>query len=172
MDKSQKPSQISNETPKNLLQGISQVFRQLSTGFIESESDLDRREKKDIYSTIANFLQKKFQEPVDICLSAIHVLCNESDPKILSETNHSHLKSDSFSKHLKDCVHSILVRYEPINRGKLYKRQIEITFITEKRSTTKVSQEVDWDYLPPDVRERCLRYGEEVSVFEIYMQEQ
>ncbi len=172
MDKARKPNQDLSKNSSGLLQGVSRIFQRLSEGFIGSESDFDRRERKDIYSTIATVFEKKFQKPIDVCLGATYILCNESDPKMLHEINQSNLGADGFSNYLKDCIHSILVCYEPITRGKLYNRQVEIKFVKGKRSTTtKVNQEVDWDYLPPDVRERCLRHGEEVSIFEIYTQE-
>ena len=170
--KPKKKSNTSSNNKQTWFSDILQFPKKLSERLIESESALDLKEKCETYSVSAEIFENKFQKPIDICLSATHILCNELDPKILGDETQISYQVESFSNDLKRSIHSITVKYEPIKKAQLYRKQIEISLIQGRnKSTTKVSQEVDWDYLPPDVRERCMRYGEEVSVFELYSQE-
>ena len=71
-------------------------------------------------------------------------------------------------KFAKEVILTIKVLYEPLpNRS--YNRQIKILWLKNDQPTAvKVEQEVLWDYLPEDVRDKHLRSGADALTFKLY----
>jgi hypothetical protein len=149
-------------------------FKQLAESlpelFADSETDIELREKRKVYLVIAKFLRKNFQKPLPVCLGAAHILCDEADPRLLLDG-----VLDDETKELatsaKEAILTIKVLYEPLPT-RSYNRLIEILwFKNDKPTAVKVEEEVPWDYLLADVREKRLHSGADTLTYKLYQQE-
>ncbi len=138
--------------------------------FADSETDIDLREKRQVYLIIAKFLRDNYKKPLPVCLGAAHILCDEADPRLLLDG-----VLDDETKQLatsaKEAILTIKVLYEPLPT-RSYNRLIEILWLkNDKPTAVKVEEEVPWDYLPPDVREKRLTSGTDPLTYKLYQQE-
>lgn len=149
-------------------------FKQLAESlpelFAESETDIDLREKRQVYLIIAKFLRDNYKKPLPVCLGVTHILCDEADPRLLLDG-----VLDDETKELatsaKEAILTIDVLYEPLPT-RSYNRRIEIVRLkNDKPTKVKVEEEVSWDYLPTDVREKRLHSGADTLTFKLYQQE-
>lgn len=149
------------EAPKplqNFLERIPELFKDI-------ELDNDLRDKREVYLEIAKFLHKKFNQPVPICLGVTHLLCRESDKRLLRDGVPGEKKLIEASKSI---LITIKVSYEPLD-SQVYNRQVEIYYMSNnKPAVFKVEQQLDWDYLPQDIRSRRLRQGAAPEVYKLY----
>lgn len=146
-------------------------FKQLAENlpelFAESETDIDLQEKRKVYLIIAKFLRDKFQKPLPVSLGATHILCDEPDPRLLLD---GVLDDETYQlvKSAKEAILIIKVLYES-RQNRSYNRQIEILSLKNNEPTAfKVEEEMPWDYLPTDVREKHLRSGTDTLNFKLY----
>lgn len=149
-------------------------FKQLAESlpelFAESETDIDLREKRQVYLIIAKFLRKNFQKPLPICLGVTHILCNEADPRLLLDGVLDE-ETKQLATSTKEAILTIKVLYEPLPT-RSYNRLIEILwFKNDEPTAVKVEEEVPWDYLPTDVREKRLHSGADTLTRKLYQQE-
>ncbi|MUG92023.1 hypothetical protein F7734_05930 [Scytonema sp. UIC 10036] len=149
-------------------------FKQLAESlpelFLDSETDIDLREKRKVYLIIAKFLRDNFQKPLPVCLGTTHILCDEADPRLLLDG-----VLDDQAKQLatfaKELVIAVKVLYEPLPT-RSYNRLVEILWLkNDKPTVVKVEEEVPWDYLVADVREKRLLSGADTLTFKLYPQE-
>lgn len=160
-----------NQKSLGFLDVFSKAQKRLLKSLTTNESDDDRREKQEVYLEIAKALQDKFHEPLSTCMGATYILCQETDSFFLNDELINQ-QVEELQKLASSVVLSINVRYEPFHNTRTYKRQIEIFFIDKDRvSVTRLDSRIDWDFLPPDVRENQLRHGKAISAFELYSQE-
>jgi len=152
------------ETPKPL----QDFFENIPVLFANIELDNDLRNKKEVYLDIAKFIQKKFNQPLPICLGATHFLCREPEKLILKD-GVSGKESLALAKEAKSFLLTIKVSYNPTD-SQAYKRLIEIYYMSNNQPTLfKLEELLEWDYLPSDVREKRIRQGNTQSqVFKLY----
>lgn len=149
-----------------------QLAESLPEIFAKSETDIDLRQKREVYLIIAKFLGKNFQKPLPVCLGSTHILCDEDDPRLLLDG----VLDDEASQlaiSAKKAILSIKVLYEPLP-NRFYNRLIEIFWLNNDKTTAnKTEEEVPWDYLPPDIREKRFHVGAEAETlsFKLYPQE-
>ena len=136
--------------------------------FTNIEVDNDLRNKKEIYLDIAKFIQKKFNQPLPICLGATHFLCGEINKRILKD-GVSGKESLALAKDAKSFLLTIKVSYNPVD-SKVYNRQLEIYYVNNSQPALfKLEEPLEWDYLPPDIREKRIREGNtQAQVFKLY----
>lgn len=154
-----------NEAPKvvqNFLETVPELFKDI-------ELDNDLRNRREIYLEIARFLQKKLNQPLPICLGATHLLCRESDKRLLKDAA---LGGERLAEEVKSIILTIKVYYKPLDY-RAYNRLLEIYYVNNSQPTAfKLEERLDWDYLPQDIREFHLRQGAETGVFKLYPQKE
>ncbi len=151
---------------------LKEAAENLPSIFAEKEEDIDLREKRKVYLSIAKFLCEKLQKPLPVCVGITHILCNESDPEMLR-----YCVIDNETKKLlpivQQAILTIKVNYQSIKNTRNYNRIVEIYFINQgKPVAAKIEEEIAWEYLPLDVRESRLREGGQTVGFKLYPQEQ
>ncbi len=150
-----------NEAPK----ALQDFFEAVPELFKNIELDNDLRNRREIYLEIARFLQKKFNQSLPICLGVTHLICRESDKRLLKD---GVLGSERFAEDVKSILLTIKVSYKPLD-SRAYNRQLEIYYVSNNQPTAfKLEERLEWDYLPQDVREFRLRQGAETEVFKLY----
>lgn len=143
---------------------------------LEIEQDNDVPNKKEVYKSIAKFIQENLHQPLPVCLRITHNLCREFDQRLLKEGVQINQKLIEAAKAL---ILTIKVHYEPkvnyepeLQTVKTYNRQTEIYYIKgNKPAVTRIEQELDWDSVPQDVRSEWLREGEKKLTFKLYPKE-
>lgn len=133
------------------------------------ELDNDIRNKEEVYSEIAKFIHEKLKQPFILCLTATHILCQETDKRLLKDDIHN--RNLSLIESAKNLIVAIKVHYKPLKRLK-YNRIIEIYFRQGNQPVVfKKEQELEWDRLSPDVRANHIRKGAETMIFDLYIKE-
>ncbi|MBD2515071.1 hypothetical protein H6G93_08620 [Nostoc sp. FACHB-973] len=150
-----------SEAPK----ALQDFFEEVPELFKNIELDNDLRNRREIYLQIAKFIQKKFNQSLPICLGVTHLLCRESDKRLLKD---GALGEKRLAEDVKSILLTIKVSYKPVD-SQAYNRQLEIYYVNNDQPTAfKLEERLDWDYLPQDVREIRLRQGAETEVFKLY----
>ena len=149
-------------------------FKQLAENlpelFADRETNIDLQEKRKVYLIIAKFLRDNFQKPLPVSLGATHILCDEPEPRLLLDGVLDD-ETQQLVKFAKEVILTIKVLYEP-RPNRFYNRQIEILWLkNDQPKAVKVEEEVPWDYLSTDVREKHLRSGADTLLFKLYQLE-
>jgi hypothetical protein len=138
--------------------------------FADNETDIELREKRKVYLIIAKFLRDNFQKPLPVCLGSTHILCDEDDPRLLLDGVLDN-EAEQLAIFAKKAILSIKVFYEPLPT-RSYNRLIEILWLkNDKPIAVNVGEEISWDYLPADVREKRLHSGADTLACKLYQQE-
>jgi len=151
------------EAPKPL----QDFFENLPALFANIELDNDLRNKREIYLEIARFIKNKFNHPLPLCVGVTHLLCKESDKRLLAD---GATGQNSLAKDVKPFLLTIKVSYNPTD-SQAYKRLIEIYYVNNSQPTLfKLEELLEWDYLPSDIRENAIRQGNntQAQVFKLY----
>lgn len=106
-------------------------------------------------------------------MKAAYTLCGEVDAPLNGEN-----EVDRAAQKLVDAARKVLltikVHYSPIKDSAKYLRKTEIFFAhrhDNKPGVFRISEELLWEKLPPDVREIFIREGREQVSFKIYPQD-
>lgn len=160
---------------------------------LTSTEEFDLQEKREIYQNIALFLQElfkiDFQEiSFENYLKVTHNICNESNPKIITEDSLSE-SNENLAFEIKKCLQTINVDYfkfeimPTINKNKKgkYVRRITISYKNYNESIKNdfyTEKELAWDDLPSEVRKDFIQkdlssVSKDLSPvsFELYSQE-
>lgn len=159
------------ELPPEVKNAVNDIF-----DILEIEPDNDNPNKREVYKSIAKFLQENLHQPERVCLGITHKLCREFDERLLKEGVEINQKLLETAKAL---ILTIKVHYEPkvnyepeLPTVQTYNRQTEIYYIKgNKPIVTRIEQELKRDSLPEDVRSEWLREGEKKLTFKLYPKE-
>ena len=163
------------EEVKNAMSNIFDIFKEIEPD-TEIEPDNDIPNKREVYQSIAKFIQENLHQPLPVCLRITHNLCREFDERLLKEGGEINQKLLEASKAL---ILTIKVHYEPkvnyepeLPTVQTYNRQTVIYYIKENKPiVTRIEQELKRDSLPEDVRSEWLRKGEKKISFQLYPKE-
>lgn len=137
--------------------------------FAYAEPDNNLRDKREIYLSIAELIKSKLNQPLPICLNAVHRLLQESNPTLLEDGS---ISGDTLIEKVKELIVMIQVYYEKIDNW-MYNRKIEIYFLQEDlRKVQKIEDLIDWDGLPSIIRENLLRQPKiNTTIIKLYPKE-
>ncbi|MEQ8467210.1 hypothetical protein [Coleofasciculus sp. E1-EBD-02] len=133
--------------------------------------DTELENKRRIYGHIANFLRKRFNKDIDVCKEATYILCQEDDPRLLTE-NFPSVQATKIASTAKEHLLAIKVYYNWLEQPQVCQCKTEI-FSHKPGDTkpviTRVEEELTWELLPDDVRATFIRNNKKDSVgFELY----
>jgi hypothetical protein len=147
--------------------GLENIAQNILKLLSHIELDNDLSNKREVYLSIAEFLQEHFHQPLPICLGTVHALCNEFDQRLLALGSE---KGKELVGSAIEYIITISVYYEPL-ADHAYNRKIEIYFIKDGSPARKtVEENITWDDLPADVRNSRIRQGPRPFTFSLYSQ--
>lgn len=150
-----------DELPPELKKVVEMIPDFLSD--IEIDSQLIN--KREVYEIIAEFIHKNLNEELPLCLNATHIICEENDPRLLTEVTGD---VEKLAEDVKELILSIQVHYELL-KNFTYKRRTEIFYYKQnKPAVKKVEEELDWNKIPGNVRSSYLIEGQKISTFKLY----
>lgn len=155
-----------------LLKVLPDKLREIVPG-LEQESDAELQQIQEVYLNIAQFLHEKFDLEKSICLAATYILCNELDSRLKGE-NKPNQATNKLVAAAREVILTIKVHYEQLKQADKYERKTEIFFVNRnenKPSIFRISEQVDWEKISPDVRDSFIRDGKEIISFKLYPQE-
>jgi hypothetical protein len=130
--------------------------------------DADLRNRREVYVTIAKFIQEHTYSPLPICLNAVHSLCGETDADIRED---GAIGGEKILESDKNLILTIKVYYEPQD-ARRYTRRTEIYYFKEDHpAAISFPQQLDWEDVPEDVRENRIHKGMEPEIFKLYPKE-
>ena len=133
-----------------------------------ADVDPDRRNKREVYIAVARFLADRTGLRAGACLAAVHELCRESDEALLHDAESDGREVRRAVDVARDLIVAIKVHYTVVSERQC-QRQVELWSARDGKPTvTRITQEVDWEWLPPDVREHRLREGGRSVSFNLY----
>jgi len=153
-----------------IIDGLGNVVDEIVKNATEGLNASDLEDTRQIYRNIATVFKQKFQEDEPTCLSAVHILFNETD-KRLTGKNPPTKKAHQLAESAKEYVIAIKVNYEKAEKSRNYKRTTEVFFKNPKDNKITVSRiqdEVSWDILNSDVRESSLKEEKNKMSYPIY----
>ena len=134
---------ILREYPKNVLRN--------------DKSELD--DKRQVCQHIADFLKQNFHKDDLTCLTATYLLFSDEQDKQLAES-------------AKKILIGIKVHYEGDKVTGIYKRTTEIFFSNDlnddKVTTKKISDQIQWDNIDPDIKEIFIKEKKNEISLNIY----
>ena len=150
-----------DELPPELKKVVEMIPDFLSD--IEIDSQLIN--KREVYEIIAEFIHKNLNKELPLCLNATHIICEENDPRLLTEVTGD---VEKLAEDVKELILSIQVHYELL-KNFTYKRRTEIFYHKQnKPAVKKVEEELDWNKIPGNVRSSYLIEGQKISTFKLY----
>jgi hypothetical protein len=154
-----------DKMPTSIRRLVNELGGALVAFLAVADTNPDRREKRQVYLALAGRLAERTGLRVGACLAAVHAVCAERDPMILEDGEGETRETGRALDVARGLLVSVKVRYEPAS-GQTWTRQIEVWEARDGKPTvTRIAQDVDWDWLPDDVREQRLRQGNATIVF-------
>lgn len=146
---------------KEMSESLPEIFALISP-------NADLRNKREVYVSIAKFLQGHLRQPLPICLNTVHLLCHEADPSLVED---GATGGERFLELAKALILTIKVYYEPQD-ARIYNRKTEIYYLKDDQpASIRFPEQLDWESVPEDVRENRIRKGMEPEVFKLYPKE-
>ena len=132
------------------------------------ELDTELQNKREVYQSIARFLEDRQGATMSVCLTLAHRLCGETQPSLLEGDVEV---SDELLDTAKQLLASVRVVYAR-QESDIYTRKVEIYFLKgDKPALFRVEESLNWDELPADVRKTHLRDGKNSETFKLFPRE-
>lgn len=152
--------------PLQLKEGVEKILN--VSAAIEYQSDLEG--KRQVYRNIAQFLQNKFHSDMATSLSAVYILCNESE-KCLVGDNFPSNQAKQVAEDAKTLFITIKVHYERFKQSEICNCKTEIFYINthnDQPTVTRIEEQILWENILSNVRETFITEGKDKLSYKLY----